>query len=34
MVHTEFWLGKLREGDYLEDVDVNGSITLKWIFEM
>jgi hypothetical protein len=27
-VHTEFWWGNLREGDYLEDLGVDGKITL------
>jgi hypothetical protein len=26
-------VGNLREGDHLEDPDVNGRIILKWIFE-
>jgi hypothetical protein len=25
-VHTEFWWGDLREGDHLEDPDVDGRI--------
>jgi hypothetical protein len=28
-VHTRFWLGNIREGDYLEDP----RIILKWIYE-
>jgi hypothetical protein len=32
-VHTGFWWGDLREGDHLEDLDVDGSIVLKWIFK-
>jgi hypothetical protein len=32
-VHTGFWCGDLREGDILEDVSIDGSIILKWIFK-
>jgi hypothetical protein len=32
-VHRGFWWGNLREGDHLEDLGVDGSIVLKWIFE-
>jgi hypothetical protein len=32
-VHTGFWLGRLREGDHLDDPGVDERITLKWIFE-
>jgi len=31
-VHTRFWWGYLRPGDYLEDPRVDGRIILKWIF--
>jgi hypothetical protein len=31
-VHMEFWCENLREGDHLQDVDVDGTIILKWIF--
>jgi hypothetical protein len=32
-VHTGFWWGDLREGDHLEDLDVDGRIILKWILK-
>jgi hypothetical protein len=32
-VHTEFWWGDLKEGDYLGDPDVDGRIILKWILK-
>jgi hypothetical protein len=28
-VHTEFWLGKLRERDHLEDPGLDGRIILR-----
>jgi hypothetical protein len=31
-VHTGFWSGDMREGDHLEDADVDGNIILKFIF--
>jgi hypothetical protein len=30
--HREFWSGDLRKRDHLEDLDVDGRIILKWIF--
>jgi hypothetical protein len=30
-MHTEFWLEKPEGRDYLEDLLVNGKITLEWI---
>jgi hypothetical protein len=32
-VHTRFWWGSLREGDHLEDPDIDASITLIRIFK-
>jgi hypothetical protein len=32
-VHTRFWRENLREGDHLEDPDVDGRIISKWILE-
>jgi len=29
---TGFWWGNLRERDHCEDPDVDGRITLRWIF--
>jgi hypothetical protein len=29
--HTEFWWGDPREGEHLEDLDVDGRIILKWV---
>jgi hypothetical protein len=32
-IHTEFWLGDLRERDHLEDLGIDGRIILKWILQ-
>jgi hypothetical protein len=32
-VHTGFWWGDLRERDHLEDLGVDGTRILKWIFK-
>jgi hypothetical protein len=32
-VHTRFWWGDLREGDHLEDPDVDRRVIFKWIFK-
>jgi len=32
-VYTRFWWGDLMEGDHLEDLDIGGRATLKWIFK-
>jgi hypothetical protein len=32
-MHTGFWLGDLRGGDYLRDPDGDGRTILKWIFK-
>jgi hypothetical protein len=31
-VHTGFWWGRLREGDHLEDLGIDGRI-FKWVFK-
>jgi hypothetical protein len=31
-VHTGFWWGNLRKGDYFENLGVDGRIILKWNF--
>ena len=31
-MYTEFWWGKLREREHLEDPCVEGNIILRWIF--
>jgi hypothetical protein len=31
-VYIGFWYGNLREGDHLEDPDIDGRIILRWIF--
>jgi hypothetical protein len=32
-LNTEVWWGELKEGDHLEDLSVDGSIILNWIFK-
>jgi hypothetical protein len=32
-IHIAFWLGKLKEGDHLEDLGADGRIILKLIFQ-
>ena len=32
-MHTEFWLGDLRERNNLEDLGADGKTLLKWIFK-
>jgi hypothetical protein len=32
-VRAIFWWGNLRETESLEDLDVDGSIILEWIFK-
>jgi len=32
-VHTEFWWRDLRERDHFEDIGVDGTVILKWIFQ-
>jgi len=31
-VYTGFWWRQLRETDHLEDLVVDGKVTLRWIF--
>jgi len=31
-MNTVFWWGDLKERDNLEDLDVDGTVILKWIF--
>ena len=33
-LHTGFWWGDLRERGHLEDIGIDESIILKWIFRM
>jgi hypothetical protein len=32
-VHTEFWWGDVTERDRLENIGVDGTIMIKWIFK-
>jgi hypothetical protein len=32
-IHTGFWWRSLKEGDHLEDLDIDGSMLLKLIFD-
>ena len=32
-VHIAFWLGKLKEGDHLGEINAGGRILLKLIFQ-
>jgi hypothetical protein len=32
-VNTYFWCRSLKEGDFVEDIDVDGKIILEWIFK-
>jgi len=33
-MHTGFWWGNLGERSYLEDLDIDDRIILKWIFNI
>jgi hypothetical protein len=30
-MHTGFWWGRVKERDHMQDLGINGGITLKWI---
>ena len=32
-MYTGFWWGNMRERSHLEDLGIDGSIILKWIFK-
>jgi hypothetical protein len=32
-IHTEFWLQNLKEGDHVEDLNVDGKIILRGILK-
>ena len=32
-MHTDFWLGNLKERDHLENLGTDGRIILKWILK-
>ena len=32
-VHAEFWCLNLRDINYLQDIDVDGKIIVKWILK-
>jgi len=32
-MHTDFWLGNLKERDHLEHLSIDGRIILKWILK-
>jgi len=32
-IHTCFWWGSLKEGDDLKDLDIDGCILLKLVFD-
>ena len=32
-IHTRLWWGNLREGDYLEDLGMEGRKIINWIFK-
>lgn len=32
-MHTRLWLGNTKERGYLDDLDLDGNIILKWILK-
>jgi hypothetical protein len=32
-MHIEFWLGKLKEGDYMEYLEVDGNVILRLVLK-